>query len=332
MDNRIDYKPNVNLVKLFAGLSVILYFVGLGVILLIVGLKLSEPSLIPTECAMGVWGGLTCILSSIYIIKHKDEPEVFVKGAFTSLLTSMGIPLIPMLIFFFILTKKPKKKESNAQIRNTFDVEANVGDIVPFAGRDWIVLRRKGKEFILFDYRGNYCEKYDDAIEVYVESKKETFFNTTYFGTDINGDSIYVRESRDYDVPIYETKGASSWKQCYLRKWLNEWYLQNCFNDEDRSRLIPVDYDLMDKVSLLNSEEFEALNNKGAFALRNETPTASTTPYYNSYRFNNEYQFDGNAFWLCDKKYVSCNYNVAEFKPDFKVQVKSVKPIIRILL
>ena len=331
MNNRFINKSNDKLNNLFSILSVIFIFVGLGSFLLILGLKTPSSSVITLVVTFGAVFGVIDILTSIYIIKYRDDPLVFIKGAVVSFLPAMGVSFAPMVVFFFVLTKTDNKKVgAKAVIRTIFDDKTKVGDIVPFAGRNWIVLRKKGKDYVLFDYNGQNCEKYDDEIKVYQGMKSEYRTNSDYIGNDIHGARVYLRTNQVDFVSSYGTQGEKNWDNCHLRAWLNDRYLENYFSEEDRSKLLSIDEELGDKASLLNSEEFLTLNNKGVFALREEGAVVEA-----KYRFpwenSNENGIDKSSFWLLDKKHVTSKYEVEDYKAEENVQYKLVKPIIRVL-
>ena len=69
-----------------------------------------------------------------------------------------------------------------------------------------------------------------------------------------NGTALYLCDSVVRHMAFSEY-GNNSWEESDIRKWLNNEFLQTCFNDEERARIIKHS-DIGDSVFLLSKEEY----------------------------------------------------------------------------
>ena len=73
---------------------------------------------------------------------------------------------------------------------------------------------------------------------------------------DINNDKIFIFCESIICIKPFNENGSNIWKQCTLRKWLNEHFYRQAFDNAEKKCIIEVN---SDKVTLLSKDEAETL-------------------------------------------------------------------------
>ena len=87
-----------------------------------------------------------------------------------------------------------------------------------------------------------------------MELGRKTITWTAIHKYDDNRTTLYLCDSAIRHMAFSEY-GNNNWEDSDVRRWLNNEFLQSCFNDEERAKIINTS-DIGDKIFLLSKEEY----------------------------------------------------------------------------